>query len=41
MKNTSSLLSENTIPLNELENGLYLVNVSDEQSSFTKRFVKQ
>lgn len=42
VKNIENVQSgENEIPLNELEKGLYLINVSDEQSSFTKRFVKQ
>jgi len=32
---------ESAISISELENGLYLINVSDENHSSTKRFIKQ
>jgi len=42
VKNIENVKSgENMISLNELGNGLYLINVGDGKSSVTKRFVKQ
>ena len=42
VKNMENVKSgENTIALNELENGLYLLNLQDGSDSITKRFIKQ
>ncbi len=42
VKNMENVKSgENTITLNELENGLYLLNLQEGNNSATKRFIKQ
>lgn len=42
IKNIENVKSgESTINISEMENGLYLINITDGKSSVTKRFVKQ
>ena len=42
VKNIDNVTSgESTINISELENGLYIINITDGKSSATKRFVKQ